>query len=286
MRILITGAGGFIGKHVASMLKNRGEVFLCGRDTCNMLDTAALSTLVNQLRPTHCLHLAWDTRGDYAESTENLAWLHAGMHFIRAFYAMGGQRFVGVGTCFEYTPGGTPLREADSPTAPLTRYGESKLLLGKFLASHANSTGRSWAWCRPFYLTGPWEAAHRLVPSACRALLQGKDFFTAAYDRELDYLDVRDAAGALATVLESDYCGTVNIGSGRGTRICDLLNLLAGMINTGATIRKKKDSTEKHPIIADISILQHEINFAPRFLMQETLTACINDIKGCTYELH
>lgn len=283
MRILITGANGFIGKHTANALQNHAEIFLCGRHTCNMLDTSAVSALVKWFKPTHCLHLAWDTQGDYAESAHNLRWLDAGIHFIRAFYAMGGQRFVGVGTCFEYTLGDQPLSETGTPSLPQTLYGKTKLMLGNFLATHAAKMNRSWAWCRPFYLTGPGEAAHRLVPSACRALLQGNDFYTTAYYRVLDYIDVRDAANALAKVLSSEYCGIINIGSGHGTMVATLLNMISSMIDLNAKIYPSTDN--KHDtIIADVNILQHKIKFTPQFSIKETLKACLDDAKGYAYE--
>src|SRR6185312_15698494 len=114
-RVLVTGASGFIGRHVMSILQLRDcEVHaVTSRSSVPELqgviwhqadilngDSVAL---FNEIRPTHLLHLAWYAApGDYWTSALNLQWLESSVRWARAFFEAGGQRLVCAGTCGEY----------------------------------------------------------------------------------------------------------------------------------------------------------------------------------------
>lgn len=231
-RILVTGGSGFIGRHVCAALADMGLASIV-HARCDLTDSASISRLCERERPTHILHLAWLTRGDYAQNSDNVRWLDAGICCINEFYRNGGLRFVGVGTCLEYSDVQEKRDERTTPTLPDTLYGKCKLALCRYLAAIADAQGKSWAWCRPFYVTGPGEEHERLLPAAIRTLLGGDDFRTNACGRVIDYMDVRDVAAALVHVLLSDFCGIVNIASGEGQRVTDLLGFVASTIGRG-----------------------------------------------------
>lgn len=277
MRILITGSEGFIGRQTLAKLDKIGEVLPCSRKTCDLLDAAAVSKMIRQLAPTHCLHLAWYTQEDYAHSKINLQWLAAGMHLIREFYAMGGKRFIGVGTCFEYAPTSTPCSEEKTKTLPETLYGKCKLALGSFLKSFAPDEKASWAWCRPFFIMGPGESQRRLIPSACCSLLKRENFYTAAYYRMLDYMDVRDVVDALISVLTSDYQGRVNVAVGEERSVGDILAVLAELVRNGSRAFPHANCDNRLPIIGDTTVLRQVIKFKPQYSLRDTLYACLDD---------
>jgi nucleoside-diphosphate-sugar epimerase len=119
-RVLVTGAGGFIGRwSVPALLRLGYEVHavLSGttsRDVpeqldgakihfADLLNDAHLDALVREVKPSHLLHFAWiATPGLYWNSAENFRWLATSERLMRAFHAHGGSRAMMAGSCAEY----------------------------------------------------------------------------------------------------------------------------------------------------------------------------------------
>lgn len=274
MRLLITGANGFIGRNLVACLPARTTYWACNRQNFDMHNLAAVSAALEEFRPTHCIHLAWYAGAGYADAQENLDWLTSSLHLIKEFYACGGKRFVGIGSCFEYAFGGKPCDEYTTPTFPITLYGMSKLAVMQFLRAYAVSKGASYAWCRPFYILGPGEVPRRLIPSACTAFSQGKVFKVAAYHRLLDYMDVRDVATAIMRISSSDYDGVINISSGFGVSVGSLLMQLAEIAHTPDCIEAETSNGKFIPIIGCNDILKNCIDFVPQYKIQTSLLDC------------
>ena len=141
-KILLTGATGFIGRHLTPLLLAKGcEVHGlhfgdtapkaapgCQYHDVNILDTAAQERLLAELKPDYLLHLAWEARpGIYWTSPANLEWARASITLFREFYRQGGRRGVAAGTCAEYHWADNGVYTENTPSLPpLTLYGASK----------------------------------------------------------------------------------------------------------------------------------------------------------------
>jgi len=191
VKILLTGAGGFVGSHVATELLARGhEVRAVRRQGIASeafagiahrveevqldlfgADAAHLDSLVRGVDV--CVHLAWyAVPGKYLAAPENVECVAGSLRLLRALARNGCRRAVFVGSCFEYEFGPEPLRE-DGPVQPQSLYAASKLatrLMGEQLA---RIDGIEFAWARLFYLFGPFEDRRRLVPYVVDTLLSG-----------------------------------------------------------------------------------------------------------------
>lgn len=235
MRILVTGAGGFVGRRIVSALrelKPEVELLIPARDELNLLDQEDATKYLKCYCPSHVIHCAWVTEhGVYWSSPDNKPWVAATVHLARQFYQAGGERFVGIGTVAEYEWTGAILSE-DSPLHPATVYGAAKLescLKITAVASKRRELGHaaSFAWCRLFYLFGEGEDPRRFVASIKQPLLRGEAARCENPDLVRDMMEVGAAGEAIAKVALSDYEGPINICSGRGERLGDIARRIA-----------------------------------------------------------
>lgn len=278
IRLLVTGGSGFIGRHTLEALPSDIVYLAPNSHECNFLDPVATQSLILKFRPSHLLHLAWVTQ-DYAFSPKNIRWLAASIQLIKIFYRFGGIRFVGIGSCYEYASSELPLKEW-SIKKPQTLYGKCKLSLSRTLENYASKHNKSWAWCRPFYITGIGEDSKRLVPAACRAFSQNKNFFSHGYNNILDYMDVRDVATALCKIIVSEYCGVVNIGSGIPTKLSDLLERIRTIYHSSAVITQSTNAHQPETLVADNSILKDIIKFSPQYSLDTTIMDIISNMES------
>ena len=233
MRVLITGAGGFLGSQMARLLVREGcETFALLRPESNpwrILDilpslqvvrgdilggSGAIRGLVEQVRPEMCFHFAWFTQpGLYLQSDLNLQHLAASLTLAAELARQGCRRLVGAGTISEYDLDLGYLSEA-SAVRPTTLYAASKLALQVALAQFSITSGMSVLWPRVSFLYGPAEDEQRLVPAILCALLRGQPTRLTPGEQVRDYLHTQDAAEGIWAAARSALHGPVNIGSG------------------------------------------------------------------------
>ncbi|MDE2295983.1 MAG: NAD(P)-dependent oxidoreductase [Gammaproteobacteria bacterium] len=302
-RVLVTGAGGFIGRWSLPRLRASGfEVHavssraraLAGMPEfrevtvheADLLSMHAATGLIRALRPSHLLHLAWiATPGVYADSPLNDRWLDASRALLHEFLACGGSRVVGAGTCAEYAPSGrgpcieglTPL--ADAAAGGVSPYARCKLALGGELGRAARVAGASSAWGRVFLQFGPHEPPERLVPSVIRRLLRGEDAPCSHGRQVRGFLHVADVGDAFAALLASPVEGTVNIGSDRSLTIGGLVEAIAARIGgPGRVLRDARPAPANEPavLVADATRLRREVGWTPSFDLDAALEDTID----------
>ena len=236
-RVLVTGASGFIGRPLVKALVKAGwavvgasrarpeqdpgvadwiEIDLLTEDPRALAAAANAETLV---------HLAWiATPGVYAHSLENLDWLRASTALSAAFLSEGGRRLVGAGTCLEYD---LDHDEAET-TGPRSLYAAAKHACRlAFERQVAAVHGASLAWPRIFFLLGAEDHQDRLAPGLARRLAAGEAAEISQGLVERDFIDVRDAARAIAALAVAEVSGAFDIASGHAWRLRDLAEAIA-----------------------------------------------------------
>jgi nucleoside-diphosphate-sugar epimerase len=228
-RVLITGAGGFIGRHCLPILISNGfevhvaEVFVPEEKfdglhwhQVDLLDTKRTCELLASICPTHLLHFAWYAKpGEYWNSLENIRWVEGSLHLLRMFHMNGGKRVVMAGTCAEYDWRYGYCLENMTPRVPSSLYGTCKNALQHLLKEFSRMTGLSSAWGRIFFLYGPYENPNRLVSSVILNLLRNETAPCSHGNQIRDFLHVEDVASAFVSLLMSNITGPINIASGR-----------------------------------------------------------------------
>jgi nucleoside-diphosphate-sugar epimerase len=290
MKVIVTGASGYIGRHTLLPLLDSGcEVYALSRCTdvdvewprgvhvvtLDLFDDAARQRALAEIAPEALLHLAWYAEhGKFWEAKENIAWLALSIAMMGEFARYGGSRVVVSGTCAEYRWNGETCCEASTPLAPRSLYGICKMNLFRFLEAAAPRLGLSYAWGRIFLLYGGSESAARLIPATARALLEGRPALCTHGEQIRDFLHVEDVARALVRLLTSGVEGAVNVGSGEPVSIAQVVNELARqagkaqLLRLGALPARDDDVPV---LVPDISRLREEVGFRPALTLAEGL---------------
>lgn len=299
-RVLLTGAGGFVGRRCLAPLLEAGyEVHAVGRratshtsadatrirwHAADLLDARGVAALLAEVEPTHLLHLAWYTEhGKFWAAVENLSWVGASLKLFEAFAASGGRRVVAAGTCVEYAPeADVPCSEASTLLAPTTLYGACKHATHVVLEAFARQTEISHAWGRLFFPYGPGEPPGRLVPSVARALLAGEPALCTHGQQVRDFLHVEDAATAFVALLDSGVEGAVNVGSGRPVALREVIEKVAAHAGRPDLVRlgaRPAPAGEPPTLYADARRLREEVGWSPRYGLDEGLAETVDWLK-------
>lgn len=233
--VLVTGAGGFIGRHVAAAVSRGGDrpIEVCHR----WRDGAELHRLVGDGPVDRCIHLGWYADpSDYLDAVEpNLASLASSLDLVRLLADRGCRHLVVAGTSAEYGAATRPVDES-APIAPTTMYAAAKTALRVLLESSWTSEHMSVAWARIFNLTGPGEHPRRILPQVVAALLRESPIPLSDGRQVRDYLDVADVAGALVVLSSDGAPGVVNVSSGAGVPLADVLLTIADRLGAPADL--------------------------------------------------
>src|SRR5207253_10776751 len=184
-------------------------------------------------------------------SPENYGWVAASIELARAFAACGGRRIVAAGTCAEYDWSAGLCHEFDTPLVPRMPYGVCKDALRRILESLTEHAAISFAWGRIFFPYGPGEAAGRLVPSVIASLLDASDARCTHGRQVRDFVFIRDVAGALVALLDSEGRGPVNIGSGKAVSVREVVETIAENVGGRQHLQSGAlPATDEPPLVA------------------------------------
>lgn len=291
--VLVTGASGYLGRHCLPLLANMGlEVHAVATRSSpgttppavrwhrvDLLDPAQRRMLINRVRPSHLLHLAWyAVPGRFWTAPENSIWLDASVGLLGDFVSAGGRRVVVAGSCAEYDWSEGICTEATTRLAPVTAYGAAKHALQTKLASFSSAFDLGSAWGRIFYTYGPGEQCERLVPSVIRALLAGIPALCTHGQQVRDFLHVADVAGAFVSLLNSTATGTFNIGSGNPVAVRDVVNLIGAKLGGTNLLRfGALPARDQEPplLVANVDRLHNALDWRPTFDLDRGLDNAI-----------
>ncbi|MGA2982894.1 MAG: NAD(P)-dependent oxidoreductase [Terriglobia bacterium] len=293
MRVLVTGAGGFIGSHVAMALVQAGHA-VCGivrpegsterLSECishihlvrtDLRDAKAVHEILQEVRPECAVHLAWyATPGKYWTALENLDCVSMTLSLAQSLAQTGCRRLVGVGSCAEYDWDYGFLSESRTPLRPRTLYGVSKNATRMLLEAACERASMSFAWTRLFLLYGRREDLSRLVPSVTLALLRGEIARCTDGKQLRDFLHVEDMAAAICAVAASDCQGVINVGSGEPVSVRTIVELIGRTLDRSDHIaygQIPSDPNDAPLVVADIRRLRDEIGWRPSLSLQKAL---------------
>jgi nucleoside-diphosphate-sugar epimerase len=276
MKILVTGANGFIGAAFCRLALRHGHEIAglilpalkppadlpAGENVTWLEGTLAGPPWNNieRFQPDVCVHFAWiATPGVYLESPENEQYLQWSLDFARGLRGLGINHFVGAGTCIEYQISEVPLSEDRTPVEPTTPYARCKNALRETLAAEAQRDGWHFCWGRVFYPYGVGEHPGRLCSSLIQKLRRGEKLVLKTPDSRKDYIYIEDLAAAILTTVERHFTGTINWGTGHGVSVREIADIAATMLGRPElVVSQNPPAADPFPfVVADATRLKH-----------------------------
>ncbi|OLT09372.1 hypothetical protein BJF90_44240 [Pseudonocardia sp. CNS-004] len=287
MRVLVTGASGFVGYAVAKLLIERGHYVLG-------LTRSSTSTLPEHVGRVHgnlsqdvlraalehidgVCHLAARTRVRESRTDPLGYWqtnVGGTLALLHAMSTTGTRRLVLASTCGVYGDQATQPIDESAPPAPTSPYGTSKLAADNAAMDLADTCTIGAISLRAFNIAGALPAhpdpdETRLIPrimavqrgTAPELIVNGDG------DAIRDFVHVADMAEAFALALEACEPGTArvyNIGSGRPTRVRDVISMVEEVTGRPVARRHVAPAAEPQELLADSKAIQTELGWNPQ----------------------
>lgn len=314
MKVLVTGADGFVGQHLVAALLARGHhvaggirgpeptlTTLSGTDAgrvewlaFDLRDRDSVSSMVTHARPDAVAHLAgvssvsesWrDPEGTFDVNAtgslrlmEALGDLPAPPHPRPVLMVSSGEVYGASGT------EEAPLVE-DTPLRPVTPYGVSKAAQEMIASVLADERVMRLIQARSFQQVGPGQRPTFVTVDWALQLLDIREgareplLSVGNLDVRRDFLDVRDAAAAYVALLDADVAtGVFNVCSGRSCSLRQLLQLLQAATGTQAEIRVDPERLRPADIpslVGSPRRLMDATGWAPAHSLEDTLGALV-----------
>jgi GDP-4-dehydro-6-deoxy-D-mannose reductase len=305
VKVLVTGVGGFVGRHLVDFLRSEhpgvevagvvrphgsaatdlpGRIVLVEAD---LEDPASVEAAIDLVRPDRIVHLA-------AQSSVHRSWkdpagtlrtnVHGLLHLLEAVRRRSlSPRVLVVGSAEEYgivRAEDLPMRE-DAPLRPNSPYAVSKVAQGYLALQYALSFSMGVIRTRTFHTTGPGRGEAFAESSFARQLAEieaGRRppvLEVGNLEAVRDVVDVRDVVRAYWALLERGGPGEVyNVCSGRGVRVRDVLEMLIAA--SGLDVEVRLDPERLRPsdvpaMVGEPSKLRETTGWQPRFTLERSL---------------
>jgi nucleoside-diphosphate-sugar epimerase len=230
MRIALTGASGFVGRHVLrELLKKDVSIVIVTREYARLEEFADIAQIVELDlinadmhtfdclgRPDVLLHLAWDGLPNYCSLHHFSDELPKQFNFLNHMITQGLKNLVVTGTCFEYGMQFGSLAE-DIKTQPNNPYGFAKDALRQQLQYLKQQVSFNFTWARLFYMYGEGQPETSLLPQLKKAIALGLPQFNMSGGEQLrDFLPIEEVTRYLVNLtMKQQDIGLINVCSGK-----------------------------------------------------------------------
>lgn len=239
MKILLTGASGFIGQYLVHELSRHEIDYIvlggtptdfANHEAIDLLSCDDFSAVMEKANATHLIHLAWFAKhGEFWNSQQNFHWLKVTSEIVDAFCKHGGQHVTISGTCAEYDWNYGYCVEGITPINPVSTYGVCKDATRRIAEITCKKYDVELAWLRIFFPYGVGESENRLIPSLFRYYSGQIDAFGINSETYRDFLHIRDVVHAIYLCSTKHATGIFNVSSGDPVSLRTIVEKIAAI---------------------------------------------------------
>ena len=311
MRVLVTGSRGFVGRHVHDALTAAGHEMVglilpaegpvrgSHERVGDICDAVAMRSLVRELKPDACLHLAGIAFVPVAWSKPEFVFsvnVQGTLNVLEAFRAEApAARLLIVSSSQVYglADRGHPITE-DMPMDPDSLYAVSKMAADLSSLLYVRRYGMAVMTARPCNHIGPGQSQDFAAPSFARqvaSIAAGKAeprMRVGNLECTREFTDVRDVASAYRLLLEKGQPGQAyNVGSGSLIRVGLLLEKLCALAGVQPTIEvdpARYRPTDVHPVL-DITRLRQDTGWTSAYSLDQTLSDLLEEQRAAIRDI-
>jgi len=298
MKVLVTGATGFIGACLARYLVEQGyDVHIFTRmasntwriaDILNLLtnhevdlrNQSSVEQAIEDIRPQIIYHLA--AHGTVVAQNDANALFESNfigtVNLLRSCEKVGFDCFVNTGSSLEYGLKSEPMEESDF-MSPLGDYGVSKAASTLYCRSEAIGKELPIVTLRLFTTFGPWDDPKRLIPYVIKSFLRGKQPELSTPQSVRDFIFIDDILSAFSAVVKKPFRGDIfNIASGIQHPIGEVVAVIQNIVGTGLRPlwgARAPQRAEPVKCIASIKKAETQIGWRPSMTLRNGLVRTV-----------
>jgi len=299
MKTLVLGGCGFVGRHIIETFSNENMAIVvldfhanpahstphCTYVAGDFSDNAKIDALMARHSITHVIHLVSTTLPQ--SSNENKAYdvesnVIQTLHLLDLCVKHRVQRllFMSSGGTVYGVPQQLPVDEKH-PTNPLCSYGVSKLAVEKYLFLYRHLYGLDYVVLRAANPYGPGQnplSGQGIVASFIHKISTGQHLDVWGDGNVVrDYFHVRDLANLTKIALISPESGIFNAGSGQGTSINQLIDMLGSLVGRPVEVKYRKERDFDVPeIVLDCTLAESTFGWRASTTLREGINECMD----------
>lgn len=312
MRILVTGAASFLGRHLVEyFLSKEEEVLALVRENARGKDELLKYEANNKFKPIVldmkdierldidfdvCIHLAWGGIGKEGRMDENIQRenIDAAIRLMRVCKERGAKRFLFAGSQAEY--GQTlsdieskygndfdintiPKQSEDFPTKPKSEYGKAKLELKSKLKNLGDSLGIEYVHMRIFSVFGSGDHETSLISTCIKNFKENKDVHIGECIQSWNYIYIKDLCEAVYLLSKKDLQGefVFNVAGENNHILMDYVKDIKRLLDSSGDIvvEKKEAASEGLPFLNPGIERLKRIGFVESYGFEKGIKDCI-----------